>query len=128
MVRFPATAERDAAWGRWIPRAVLALVLLRGALVLALGDVFFYGDELEKGAIGKALLDGLGGVLGHHRLAYHYYEGGGFAIGVLDALAFRLVGQNLLALKLVALGFDAAAIEGLARDGVIPKTESAAAE
>jgi hypothetical protein len=101
-------AEREAAWGRWIPRAVLALILLRGALVVCLGDVFFYGDELEKGATGKALLDGLGAELGHHRLAYHYYEGGGLAVGLLDALAFRLVGQNLLALKLVALGFDVA--------------------
>jgi hypothetical protein len=104
----PPEAEREAAFGRWIPRAALALVLLRGALVLSLGDVFFYGDELEKGAAGKALLDGLGSALGHHRLAYHYYEGGGFAVSALDALAFALVGQNLLALKLVALAFDLA--------------------
>jgi hypothetical protein len=111
-------AEREPASGRWIPRALLALILVRGALVLCLGDVFFYGDELKKGATGKALLDGLGAELGHHRLAYHYYEGGGLVVGLLDALAFRLVGQNLLALKLVALGFDAAILlagAGLAR-------------
>ncbi len=101
----------QAAWERWVPRAALALVLARGLLVLCLGDVFFYGDELEKGAAGKALLDGLAEAFGgRHRLAYHYYEGGGFVVSHLDALAFRLVGQNLLALKLVALGFDLAVL------------------
>jgi hypothetical protein len=85
---------------------VLALLVTRGALVWSLGDVFFYGDELEKGAAAVALLDGLGGEVGHHRLAYHYYEGGGFVVSLLDALAFRVVGPNLLALKLVALAFN----------------------
>jgi len=96
--------RRMAARSLWL--LVLALVVLRGALVLSLCDVFFYGDELEKGAAGVALLDGLGSAVGHHRLAYHYYEGGGFVISHLDALAFELVGRNLLALKLVALAFN----------------------
>jgi len=86
--------------------AVLLLLAFRGALVLAVGDVFFYGDELEKAAAGKAMLDGLGAELGHHRLAYHYYEGGGFVVSHLDALAFLVVGPNLIAVKLVALSFD----------------------
>jgi hypothetical protein len=94
--------------GRSLCLLILALLVARGALVLALGDVFFYGDELEKGAAGVAMLDGLGADIGHHRLAYHYYEGGGFVVSHLDALAFRLVGANLLALKLVALAFDVA--------------------
>ncbi len=85
---------------------ILALVVARGALVLSLGDVFFYGEELEKGAAAKAMLDGLGREVGHHRLSYHYYEGGGFVLSHLDALAFWLLGPNLLALKVVALVFD----------------------
>ena len=92
--------------GKTLLLLILALVAARGALVLSLGDVFFYGDELEKGAAARAMLDGLGAEIGHHRLAYHYYEGGGFVVSHLDALAFLLVGANLLALKLVALLFD----------------------
>ncbi len=80
---------------------VLLLWLVRGMLVLALGDVFFYGEELEKGTVAKAMLDGL--PIEHHRLAYHYYEGGGFVIGHAKALAFLFVGENVLAHKLVAL-------------------------
>ena len=105
--RAPIPAERFLVW---IPRAAAALLLLRFALCLTLGDVFFYGDELEKGAAGKALLDGVADGLGRHRLAYHYYEGGGFVVSHLDALAFALVGQNLLALKLVALAFELAVL------------------
>lgn len=77
------------------------LLALRGAFVLALSDVFFYGEELEKGTAAKAILDGL--PVAHHQLAYHYYEGGGFVISHLKALAFLLVGESLLAHKLVAL-------------------------
>lgn len=87
--------------------SLLGLVLLalglRALLVLSLADVFQYGEELEKGTAAKAMLDGLG--VPHHQLAYHYYEGGGFVASHLKAAAFLLVGQNLLAHKLVALGF-----------------------
>ncbi|MFT7486793.1 MAG: hypothetical protein ACI9F9_002649 [Candidatus Paceibacteria bacterium] len=82
------------------------LVLVKAALVLCLGDVFFYGEELEKGVAAKAMIDGL--AVPHHQLAYHYYEGGGFVVSHLVALAFLSVGQNLLAHKLVALGFQIA--------------------
>jgi hypothetical protein len=78
-----------------------ALVLLRSALVISLGDAFFYGEELEKGAAGKAMLDGLG--IPHHKLAYHYYEGGGFVVSHLKAAAFYLFGQSVMANKIVAL-------------------------
>lgn len=95
------------AWLRrpWAWLALL-LVVVKAALVLALGDVFFYGEELEKGTAAKAMLDGL--EVPHHQLAYHYYEGGGFVISHAAAVAFLLVGQNLLAHKLVALGFQLA--------------------
>jgi len=82
------------------------MVVLKSAFVLSLGDVFFYGEELEKGTAAKAMLDGL--PVPHHQLAYHYYEGGGFVISHLKAVAFLLVGENLLAHKLVALIFNAA--------------------
>jgi hypothetical protein len=94
-VRVPAKLARSP-----LPY-VLLLWAVRGALVLALGDVFFHGEELEKGTVAKAMLDGL--PIEHHRLAYHYYEGGGFVISHAKALAFLLVGENVLAHKLVAL-------------------------
>jgi hypothetical protein len=90
-------AERLA----WLAPLTVIFVAARLALVFALGDVFFHGEELAKAAAGKAMLDGLG--VEHHRLAYHYYEGGGFVVSHLDALTFQLLGENLLALKLVAL-------------------------
>lgn len=80
---------------------LLLLVVLRGVLVLSLGDAFFYGEELEKAAAGKAMLDGLG--IPHHQLAYHYYEGGGFVLSHMKAVAFWVMGESLLANKVVAL-------------------------
>jgi hypothetical protein len=88
---------------RWV-LLVLLLLLVKGSIVLSLGDVFFYGEELEKGTAAKAMIDGIG--VPHHQLAYHYYEGGGFVVSHCIAVAFLLVGQNLLALKLVALAFQ----------------------
>ncbi len=90
----------------WFLGLLAAGLAVRIAFVLSLADVFVYGEELEKGTAAKAMLDRLG--VEHHRLAYHYYEGGGFVVSHLKALAFLLVGQNLLAHKLVALAFFAA--------------------
>lgn len=87
---------------------VALAVCVKGLLALSLADVFFYGEELEKGAAAKAMLDGLG--VPHHQLAYHYYEGGGFVTSHLAALVFAVVGQNLLAHKLVALGWYVAVL------------------
>ncbi len=89
-----------------MPRRRLALLLLllvvtRAALVLSLADVFFYGEELAKGAAAKAMLDGI--PLEHWKLNYVYHEGGGFVVTHLKALAFLLVGENVLAHKLVAV-------------------------
>jgi hypothetical protein len=83
-----------AAW-------IALFVVARGLLALSFADVFGYGEEMEKACAAKAMLDGLG--VPHHELAYHYYEGGGFVVSHLDALAFLLLGQSLLAVKLVAL-------------------------
>lgn len=77
------------------------LVVARASLVLSLSDVFFYGEELGKGAAAKAMLDGLG--VEHYQLSYGYHEGGGFVVTHLKALAFLLVGESVLANKLVAL-------------------------
>lgn len=83
-----------AAWaGLWC--------VARLALLLALCDVFGYGEEFEKACAGKALLDGV--PLALHQLPYHPYEGGGFVVSVLDALSFGLCGESVLALKLVAM-------------------------
>lgn len=76
-------------------------VVARLALVLSYADVFAYLEEFEKAAAGKAMLDGLG--LAHHKLAYHPYEGGGFVVSHLDALAFLAIGPSVLAVKLVAV-------------------------
>jgi hypothetical protein len=78
----------------------------RSLIVLSLSDVFGYGEELQKACAGKAWLDGL--AVPHHKLAYHYYEGGGFVISHLDALAFLCFGESLLSVKLVALVLGAA--------------------
>ena len=88
-----------------LPALLLLLAAVRGLLVVSLADVFLYGEELQKGAAAKALLDGL--PLPWHALAFQPYEGGGFVVSHLDALAFLVCGQSLLALKLVAFGLDA---------------------
>lgn len=80
---------------------IACFALARLALVLAFGDVFAYLEEFEKAAAAKAMLDGVG--LAHHQLAYHPYEGGGFVVSHLDALAFVLLGESVLAVKLVAV-------------------------
>jgi len=77
------------------------LWLSRAALALSCADVFFYGEELGKGAAAKALLDGLPVPWIHRNYGYH--EGGGFVVTHLKALAFLCVGENVLAHKLVAL-------------------------
>lgn len=86
---------------RWLPWLVALLVLTRAALVLSCADVFFYGEELGKGAAAKALLDRL--PADYVRLNYGYHEGGGFVVTHLKALFFLLVGENVLAHKLAAL-------------------------
>jgi len=106
----PEEAPRPTFAQRVSSFELLAWILLwcvaRGALVLSFADVFGYGEEFEKACAGKAMIDGLG--IPHYQLAYHYYEGGGFVISHLDALAFMLFGTSVFAIKMVALGFGAA--------------------
>ena len=90
---------------RTLALLLVLLVATRAALVLALADVFFYGEELAKGAAAKAMLDGL--PVEHWKLGYVPHEGGGFVVSHLEALAFLAVGESVLALKLVAILFSA---------------------
>ncbi|MEE8467312.1 MAG: hypothetical protein V3T22_02595, partial [Planctomycetota bacterium] len=94
------SATREVSW-RDLASCLGLLLLVKGAFILSLADVFFYGEELEKGAAAKAMLDGL--AVAHHQLAYHYYEGGGFVISHLKALTFMVLGENLAAQKLAGL-------------------------
>src|SRR5690349_14316110 len=91
-------------WLAW----ALSWCAARGILLVFFADVFGYGEELEKGCEAKAMLDGL--PVPHHQLAYQYYEGGGFVVSHLDALAFALFGESLLAIKLVALALGVATL------------------
>lgn len=84
---------------------VALLVATRALLVLACADVFFYGEELGKGAAAKAMIDRL--PVAHYQLNYVFHEGGGFVVTHLKALAFLLVGESLLAHKLVAIALTA---------------------
>ncbi len=81
--------------------AALVYVIVRLVFVLAMGDVFFYGEELEKGTVAKMLLDGV--EIPYARTPFHPYEGGGFVASHLKALMFLLVGENILAHKLAAI-------------------------
>src|SRR5690606_27914256 len=92
--------ERASPWRGLVP-TLLLLVLVRGFLVLACAEVFFYGEELGKGGVAKAIVDGPD--IPYHQLAYAYHEGGGFVVCHLRALAFLVVGESLLAAKLVAI-------------------------
>ncbi|MEM1451375.1 MAG: hypothetical protein AAGI22_19815 [Planctomycetota bacterium] len=78
-------------------------VVLRGLVVLALGDVFFYGEELEKGTVASALIQGVD--VPYARLPFHPYEGGGFVASHLKALLFVPLGPHLLAHKVAAIGW-----------------------
>ncbi len=82
----------------------LCLLLVRGALLFSLADVFLYGEELEKGAVAKLLLQGFDAPWSS--LPYHIYEGGGFVQSHLVALAFAVLGPSMLALKTVPLAWN----------------------
>ncbi len=84
-----------------LPVLIAVALLVKVALLLSLCDVFFYGEELEKATAAKGMLDAV--PIAHHKLAYHYYEGGGFVISHAKALAFWLVGPSYFANKLVSL-------------------------
>lgn len=97
----PQHLRSAAAWRLVLP-ALLLLWLARGVLVLSQADVFGY-EEFAKAELGRAMSDGLG--VEHFRLAYHYYEIGGFVFSHLCALFFALFGASVLTVKLVALAW-----------------------
>ncbi len=95
--------------------ASAAWIAVRALAVLALSEVFFFGEEREKGAVAVLLRgwwSGEGG-LPWTSLPYHPYEGGGFVASHVKALAFALVGENLLAHKLAALLWGALVLVAL---------------
>ena len=75
----------------------------RTLFVLALGDVFLYGEELEKGFVASTLLAGAD--VPYHLAPYHSYEGGGFVASHVKALFFVVFGTNVLAHKLAGLAW-----------------------
>ena len=80
---------------------LLAYLGVRALMVLALGDVFFYGEELEKGTVSLGLLGGSGVPL--FRWPYHPYEGGGFVASWFKLPFFWLLGPCVLAHKAAAI-------------------------
>ncbi len=91
---------------KWVlPALLLLLVCARAQPVLALGEVFFHGEELARGAAAEVMLRHP--PLPHHQLQAQYYEGGAFVAAQLDALLFVLVGHHLLAHKLAAILWSA---------------------
>lgn len=80
---------------------LLAYLSVRLLMVLALGDVFFYGEEMEKGAVSIGLLGGTDVPLA--RLPYHPYEGGGFVASWFKLPFFWLLGPCVLAHKAAAI-------------------------
>ncbi|HVS17240.1 MAG TPA: hypothetical protein VMT18_01480, partial [Planctomycetota bacterium] len=96
----PAAGNQPRVPWRLYALALLGLWLTRGVLVLSQADVFGY-EEFAKAELGRAMLDGPD--IEHHRLAYHYYEVGGFVVSHVDALFFALFGSSVLTLKAVAL-------------------------
>jgi len=100
-------SEPAGAAARWSPGPgtfwliLLATFAVKALFVLVLADIFYYGEELEKGGAAKALIDGI--PLAWHQLPYHAYEGGGYVASHLKAVAFLLVGENILAHKLMGI-------------------------
>lgn len=92
---------------------LLLYVVLRALIVCALGDVFIYGEELEKGFVAQAILSGVD--VPYAKLPYHPYEGGGFVASHVKAIAFLLVGPNVLAHKLAAIFWGALTLFAIVR-------------
>jgi hypothetical protein len=92
-------SRRTRAWV--LPALILALVIARGASILGLADVFYYGEELARGTAAKAMVDAL--PVAHYKLGHWYFEGGSFTVAHLTALLFLWMGPCLLAHKISAL-------------------------
>jgi len=79
----------------------LAYVVARLLLVLAMGDVFVYGEENEKAFVAECLRAGVDVPYG--RLAYHPYEGGGFVASHVKAALIPVLGATPLMHKAAAI-------------------------
>lgn len=86
---------------RILAALLIAYLVVRTLMVLALGDVFFYGEEMEKGAVSLGLLGGTDVSLA--RLPYHPYEGGGFVASWFKLPFFWILGPCVLAHKAAAI-------------------------
>lgn len=87
---------------------IVGYVAVRLAAVLALADVFYYGEEMARGTAAKAMLDRV--PVEHYKIGHWYYEGGAFTTSHVTALFFWLLGPCLFAHKLVAIGFGTAVL------------------
>ena len=99
--------------------SLVVFAVTRLLFVAAMGDVFLYGEELEKGFVAVCLLGDVD--VPYARLPYHAYEGGGFVASHVKALAFSLMGSSILAHKVCALSWGllvvAASVRLLHRHG-----------
>lgn len=81
--------------------ALLLFAVTRALFVAAMGDVFVYGEELDKGFVARCLLGEVD--VPYARLPYHPYEGGGFVASHGKAAAFAVMGSSMLAQKVCGL-------------------------
>lgn len=99
--------------------SLAVFAVTRFVFVAAMGDVFLYGEELDKGFVAICLLGDVD--VPYAQLPYHPYEGGGFVASHLKALAFSLMGSSILAHKACALAWGllvvAASVRLLHRHG-----------
>ncbi len=84
-----------------LPALIVLLVCVRGASILGLADVFYYGEELARGTAAKAMVDAL--PVAHYKIGHWYFEGGSFTVAHLTALLFLWLGPCILAHKISAL-------------------------
>ena len=108
-----STRHAVAGWLSAHPLAALAtgLVIVRGAVLVTGLDTVVFEEELYRGTIAKELIDGLKLPF----IAYRPdpYSLGSLAVGALAVAPFLLLGQTLIALKIVPLAFSLAALLAL---------------
>lgn len=109
--------------------SLAVFALTRVLFVAAMGDVFLYGEELEKGFVARCLLGDVD--VPYARLPYHAYEGGGFVASHVKAIAFAVIGSSILAHKVCAIGWGllvvAASVSLLHRHGGGERSSASAA-
>ena len=71
-------------------------------------DKLIYGEECLRALVAKQLIDGP--ILPFFDLQWDSYSGGSLVAGLLMVPFFKLLGQNLISVKLVAFSFSLAAL------------------